>query len=107
VALANGISRKTFMWAYLPVAALVGVIFTIISQMIVGAHNWLWPNPTAFGALLNFKLVWLWSFVIQIVLYFLLIIAGWFLSFIYYRSNKLMKWIVSLVISFVFFIPVL
>jgi len=39
------------------------------------------------------------------VLYCLLIIAGWFLSFIYYRSNTLLKWIVSLAISFVFFVP--
>ncbi len=105
VALANGVSRKTFMWAYLPIAALVGMVFTIISQVIVGVHNFIWPNPDSFGALLNFKLAWLWSFVIQMVLYSLLIISGWFLSFVYYRSNTLMKWIVSLVISFVFFVP--
>lgn len=107
VALANGISRKTFMLAYLPVAGLTAIIFTITSQVIVTTHNWIWPNPSTYGTLFSFKGVWLLAVLVQIVLYFLLIISSWFITFLYYRSNNIMKWIISLAVSSIFFFPML
>lgn len=107
VALANGISRKTFILAYLPVAGLVAVVFAITSQLIVGVHNWIWPTPSAFGVFINFKLVWLWSFVAQAALCFLLIMSSWFISFLYYRCNTIMKWVISLLVGLIFCFPII
>lgn len=105
VALANGISRKTFMVANLPVAALVAVVFTIGNQVIVNVHNLIWPVTTIGSVAYQNQLNWLWSILVQFTLYFMLICLGWFVSFIYYRSNTLFKWIISLAASFVFFLP--
>ena len=105
VALANGISRKTFMLANLPAAGIMAVVFAITTQVILNVHNLIWPISSITNAFYGSTMVWLRAMLIQFLLYFLLICLGWFVSFIYYRSNTMMKWIISLAASFVFFLP--
>ena len=103
VAIANGISRKTFMLANLPVAVLVAVIFTIACQVIVAVHNLIWPISSSDAVINASKLSWLGSSASQMTAFFMLIGLGWFVTFIYYRSDTVLKWVISLVASFIFF----
>lgn len=105
VALANGISRKTFMLANLPVAGLMAVVFAIATQVILNVHNLIWPISSITNAFYDSTIVWLRAMLVQFLSYFFLICLGWFISFIYYRSNTMMKWIISLTMAFVFFLP--
>jgi len=103
VALANGISRKTFLLANLPVAALIAVVFPVSNLLMIQIHNVFSPISTMSEMIFPLITGWLWSLLFQFALYFMLLIGGWFITFIYYRSNALLKWIISL-IPFVFFI---
>ena len=107
VALANGISRKTFMLANLPVAGLVALVFAIANQVIVNVHNLIWPISSIRSVLVQSSLNWLWSLLFQFMSNFMLIGLGWFITFIYYRSNTVMKWVISMAACFVFFLPMI
>lgn len=107
VALANGISRKTFMWANLPVAAFVAAVYSLATESIISLHNLFWPITTIGSSIFQGKLNWLWMILVQFALFFMLICLGWFVSFIYYRSNTLMKWVISLIGCFIFFFPMI
>lgn len=105
VSLANGISRKTFMVANLPVAVLVASFFAVANQIIAAIHNSLWPPKPGWETWFPTSSGWLWPLLFHIMLYLMMILAGWFTSFIYYRSNTMMKWVISLSASFIFFLP--
>lgn len=105
VALANGISRKTLMLANLPAAGLMAVVFAFATQVILNVHNLIWPISSITNAFYPSTIDWLRAALIQFLLYFMLICLGSFVSFIYYRSNTMMKWIISLAVCFVFFLP--
>jgi hypothetical protein len=95
VTLANGITRKTYLLANLPAAGIVAAVLAVINLSIVGVHGLFRP------VILSISLVypqagWAGLLVWQFALYFLLIVAGWLISLTYYRSNTLLKWIVSL-----------
>jgi hypothetical protein len=95
VALANGISRKTFWLANLPAAAMAAAAFSIFNLFIVFVHGLFWPM----GLISNWIYPgssWPWLLVLQFALYFLLIMAGWFISLAYYRSSIPVKWAISL-----------
>ncbi|MBA4384760.1 MAG: hypothetical protein C0410_08490 [Anaerolinea sp.] len=107
VALANGISRKTFMLANLPVAALIAVIFPVATIVIVQLHSLFWPITSMSNIFSLSSLSWIWQFLFQFTLYFMLIVSGWAITFAYYRSNTLMKWVITLAACFIFFLPMI
>jgi hypothetical protein len=93
VAIANGISRRTFMVANLPVALLAAVALSLLNGITVLVHGLFWPvvsitqlfYPQGVGLLL-----------LQFGLYFLLIAAGWVISLAYYRASVPVRWAISL-----------
>jgi len=94
-ALANGISRKTFLLANLLAAALVAAVFSIFNMIVVLVHGLFWP------VFLSFEVIypnagWTGSLALQFSIYFLLLVTGWFVTLAYYRSNLAAKWAISL-----------
>ena len=95
VALANGISRKTFLLANLPASWITAAAFSIFNLVVVKVHGLFWPITTIIGW--NYPQIgWAGLLVFQFALYFLLIVAGWFIALAYYRSSTLVKWAISL-----------
>ncbi len=95
MALANGISRKTFFWANIPAALLFALAFSIFNLMIVLIYGHFLPI-SIISDLIYTHIGWVESLVLQTALYFLLVMLGRFITLIYYRSSKTVKWIVSL-----------
>ncbi len=101
VALANGISRKTFLLANLPAAWIAAAAFSIFNLVVVKVHGLFWPITTIIGW--NYPQIgWAELLIFQFALYFLLITAGWFITLAYYRSSVPVKWAIS-VAPFVLF----
>ena len=95
VALANGISRKTFLLANLPVAVMVAAALSMFNLVVVLVHGLFWPiNFTS--TLFYPDVSWAGLLFLQFGLYFLLIVAGWFITLAYYRSSVPIKWAISL-----------
>ncbi len=95
VVLANGISRKTFLLANLPIAALAAAALSIFNLLFVQLHRLFCP------IILSSELIyphtgWAGLLILQFTLYFLLIISGWFINLAYYRSTKPFKWLIPL-----------
>lgn len=91
VALANGISRKTFLLAYLPGAAGFAAALAIFSLVLAWAHSLFWP------AVLITRLFYPFSagfgiVLVQFMLYFLLAVVGCFAAMILYRAGGLARW---------------
>lgn len=94
VALANGISRKTFLLANLPAAWIAAAAFSIFNLVVVKVHGLFWPITTIIGW--NYPQIgWAELLIFQFALYFLLITAGWFITLAYYRSSVPVKWAIS------------
>jgi hypothetical protein len=93
VAIANCISRRTFMIANLPVALVAAAALALLNGIAVRVHGLFWPAvsitqliyPQEAGLLL-----------LQFGLYFLLIAAGWIISLAYYRASVPVRWAISL-----------
>ena len=101
VALANGISRKTFLVANLPAAWIAAAAFSIFNLVVVKVHGLFWPIATIIGW--NYPQIgWVELLILQFALYFLLTTTGWFITLAYYRSNVPVKWAIS-VAPFVLF----
>jgi hypothetical protein len=95
VSLANGISRKTFLLANLPVAMMAAAALVIFNLIVALIHGLFWPIN--FISDLFYPHTSLAGLVIlQFALYFLLIVAGWFITLAYYRSSVPVKWAISL-----------
>lgn len=105
VSLANGISRKTFMLANLPVAMLIAAFFAIATQVVTEVHALFWPINTYSVAMLieNPQLNNAWPLIFQFTLYLFLILAGRFITMVYYRCNKWGRGFLSLVPLVVFY----
>ncbi len=95
VILANGVSRKTFLLANLPAAGISAAALALFNLIAVQVHGLFWPNVLISG--------WLYPqagvielFLLQFALYFLLIVAGWFIALAYYRSSVLVRWGITL-----------
>jgi hypothetical protein len=95
VALANGVSRKTFMLANLPAAALFAAALSSFTLVVMLLHTLFWPS-NLISTQIYPSASWAWTLFLQFVLYFLIIIAGWFIVLAYYRSSLLLKWAISL-----------
>ena len=95
VALANGVSRKTFLLANLPAAILLAAVLSIFNLIVVQVHNLFWP--IIFVSELYFPQIhWAGLLILQFGLYLLLIVSGWFITLAYYRSSAPVKWTISL-----------
>lgn len=95
VALANGISRKTFVLANLPAIAIVAAAFSIFSMVVGLIHGLFWPMN-----LISLQVYpqagWIGAVVFQFALYYLGVVVGWLIALAYYRSNTPVKWVISL-----------
>jgi hypothetical protein len=95
VVIANGISRRTFLFANLPVALLAAAALALFNGMVVLVHGFFWP-AVLFIQLIYPQVGWAGLLLLQFGLYFLLITAGWVLSLAYYRAGVRVRWIISL-----------
>lgn len=95
--LANAVSRKSLFWANILSMAIVStgwavavtLVLSFISRMnikIIVLYTLLFKDNSAAGA-----------FVWFIGVFFLLIVLGWFINMVYYRSSKLMAYAISFV----------
>lgn len=91
VTLANGISRKTFLLANLPAAVIVSAIFSIFNLLVIKIHGLFWPI-NAISDLIFHNIRWPGFLLFQFALYLMLIMVGWFISLVSYRSGKVGKW---------------
>ncbi len=95
VALANGISRKTYLLANLPAAALMAGGLAVFNEVTIWVHNWFWPAVMVLQVT-NPQLGPLGLWFAQFAQFFLFIVVGWLIRMAYYRSGTLMKWAISL-----------
>jgi hypothetical protein len=95
VAMANGVSRKTFLLANLPAAAIVAAALSIFNLIVVLIHRLFWPI-NFISELIYPQTGWAGLLILQFGLYLLLIMTGWFITLAYYRSSVPVKWAISL-----------
>lgn len=95
VALANGVSRKTFLLANLPTAGIAAGVFSVFVIAVIKLHGSVWLI-NSISELFYPNMDLLWFLVFQFTLYFLLIMIGRFISLAYYRSSIPAKWTISL-----------
>jgi hypothetical protein len=79
VVIANGISRRTFLIANLPVALLAAAVLALINGIVVLVHELFWP-AVSISHLLYQQVSSAGLLLVQFGLYFLLIAAGWVIS---------------------------
>lgn len=94
VGLANGISRKTLLVANLFFALPIAVAFSIANTIIVWTYGLFLPI-SIISNLIYTHISWGELLVLQFTLYLLMIVSGWLIALAYYRSSKLMKWVLS------------
>ena len=95
VMLINGVSRKTFLLASLPAAALLAAVLSAINQLINAIHGIWWPLVLISQYTFP-RIGWIGLFLVQFAQYLMAIVLGWFIVMAYYRSGTLMKWVISL-----------
>jgi hypothetical protein len=95
VAVANGISRRTFLIANLPVALVAAAALALLNGIVVWVHGFFWP-AVSISHLLYQQASSPGLLLVQFGLYFLLIAAGWAISLAYYRASVLVRWVISL-----------
>ncbi len=95
VALANGISRKTFLLANLPSALLYAVAFSIFNLIVVLIYGRFLPI-SILSTMIYFHISWAEILIIQSALYILMVVVGWFITLAYYRSSVPVKWAISI-----------
>lgn len=95
VALANGISRKTFLLANLPAIAIVSAAFAIFNLLVALIHGLFWPM-TLISLQAYPQAGWVGALVLQFAIYYLAIVAGWLIALAYYRGNTPARWAISL-----------
>ena len=95
VALANGVSRKTFLLANLLAAGIAAAAFSIFNLVVVLVHGLFWPVIMISQIMYPF-ISWPWLLILQFAGYLLVVIAGWLIALAYYRSSNFGKSILSL-----------
>jgi hypothetical protein len=95
VLLANGISRKTFLLASLPDAAIAAAAFSIFNLAVLKIHGIFWPIVSVSDVVYPSS-GWVFDLILQFALYFLLIMASRFIILAFYRSNVPGRWALSL-----------
>lgn len=95
VMLANGISRKTFFAASLPVAALSGIVLAITILGVVAGHGLF--RPVVIISRLMYPHSSLAAlFFTQAAFYCFMLLAGWLVALAYYRAGVLARWLLTL-----------
>lgn len=95
VTMANGITRKTYLLANLPVAGLVAAALAIFNVLVVQVHALFWPIIMTSSRFYPGS-HWTGLLIVQFALYLLLIVLGWFITMAYYRSRVPARWAISL-----------
>lgn len=95
VMLANGVSRKTFFWAYLPAYAAVSAAFALFVTLVTLIHRAFVPMITLSQAVYQGANLFD-ATIIQFAVYFFCGALGSLIHLAYYRSNTLMRWIITL-----------
>ena len=95
MAVANGVSRKTFLLANLPAALAAAAAFSVFNYVlylllrmfrpVTLISQQVYPQINGAGVVL-----------LQIATYFLLIVAGWLITLAYARANNPVRWLISL-----------
>lgn len=94
VALANGVTRKTFLLANLPAAALFAAALALFNALIVQVHSLFWP--VIMTSSLWYPRAGLSGLLLyQVALYLALVVAGWLIALAYYRASILGRWAIS------------
>jgi hypothetical protein len=91
VALANGISRKTFLLACLPGVAAFAAALAIFSLILAWAHSLFWPAVLITHLFYPFS-AGVGIVLVQFTLYFLLAVLGCFTAVLLYRAGGLARW---------------
>ena len=95
VALANGVTRKTYLLGNLPAAALMALALVLVNALLVGAHGLFWP--IIMSAQLTYPQAGLPGVLLyQFVLCLAMIVMGWLIALAYYRAGTLGRWLISL-----------
>jgi hypothetical protein len=94
VVLANGISRKTYILASLLAGLLVAAALSIFNATVVLVHDWFWPI-LSIGDGIYSQTNLVTSILLQFALYILLIVAGWFINLVFYRSSTPVRWTIA------------
>jgi hypothetical protein len=95
VALANGVSRKTFLLANLPAAAVFAAVLALFNGLVLLIHGLFWPIVLV-THLFYPGIHWTGILPLQFAQYFLLMVMGWFVTLAYYRSSVPVRWAISL-----------
>jgi hypothetical protein len=94
VALANGVSRKTFLLANLPAAVTMAAGLALINQALLLVFEPYQPFIMV-THLIYPTSGWIGILLVQVAQYFSLIAAGWLIVLAYYRGSVLARWIIS------------
>ncbi len=94
VALANGISRRTFLTANVPAAAALAALFTLLSYILVLLHSLFWPSVmiTQLIYALSTRADWFAIFVVQWAAYVFMIMLGCFSAMVVYQATTPLRW---------------
>ncbi|PKO14995.1 MAG: hypothetical protein CVU39_13050 [Chloroflexi bacterium HGW-Chloroflexi-10] len=95
VLLANGVSRKTFFWANLPIFAVISAIFALFITLVTILHRFFIPMITVSQKIYTGTNLFD-STIIQFAAYFFCGVLGWLIFLAYYRSNAAMRWVITL-----------
>jgi hypothetical protein len=95
VVIANGISRRTFLIANLPVALAAAAALALINGIVLWVHEFFWP-AVSISHLIYQQVSSPGLLLVQFALYFLLIAAGWVITLAYYRASVPKRWAISL-----------
>lgn len=95
VLLANGVSRRTYFWANLVSFSTLSVVFTIFVTVVFEIHS-LFVPMIAFSQMIYPGSNLLEMVIFQFAMYFFSGVLGWLIFLAYYRSNTVMRWVISL-----------
>lgn len=103
VTAANGVSRKTFLLANLPAAALFAAVLAILNVLLVLVSRLFWPVIMSIQ-LFYPGISWAGLLLFQFALYLMWLVAGWLISLAYYRGSLPIRWAISLAPFLLFYI---
>lgn len=94
--MANNVSRKRFYYGNIIALVIIAAFMALVDSILGYVLNLIIPYESVIVQLYNKKIFldeFLWSF----GLYTLFICLGWLITMLYYRCNKIMKTIISII----------
>lgn len=95
MALANGVSRKTYLLACLPAIAAFAAALSIFGLILAWVHSLFWPAVLITNVFYPLN-GWFGVALVQFAAYFLMTVFGCFIAILMYRSNGLARWVLLL-----------